>query len=225
MSESVAVQSENAEPDAAATEPRAKKRRRQPVEVRGRILSAAVAEFSTKGFDGVSAGDIAERAHVSLSLLLYHFESKDNLWKAVIHHVFGADSVTITVRESAPKATASEQLRMTIAALVQRFAETPALQRLVMLEGQQLTERLIWLCETYTKKRYKDLCGLIIEGQEEGKVRKTDPSRLRFAIITLAATPFSIAAEYQYLTLHNPFSEEEVKQSIEFINRIVFFDD
>ncbi len=203
----------------------AKKRRRQPAEIRARVLAAAIAEFSTRGFDGVSAGEIAAAAHVSLPLLLYHFESKDNLWKEVIHKLFGPDSVTATIRATAPAATASDQLRMTIAALVGRFAETPALQRLVMLEGQQLTTRLIWLCETYLNKRYKDLCALIIAGQQDGKVRKVEPARLRFAIITLAATPFAVAAEYQYLTFNNPFNEEEVKQSIEFINRIVFIDD
>ena len=48
-----------------------------------RILAAAEQMFGAWGYDGVSVRRIASEADVELSLLLYHFKSKDELYRAV----------------------------------------------------------------------------------------------------------------------------------------------
>jgi TetR/AcrR family transcriptional regulator len=196
---------------------------RRPDEVRARVLSAALEAFADSGFSGASTRDIAKRARVSISLLVYHFRSKEGLWRAVFDDLFSKGAAEAVVRdEHLEKASASEQLRVLIEHTVQLFALNPALHRLMTHEGHRLSDRLEWICDTYTKKDFQDTCNLIRAGQAEGKVRKEDPERLRFAIIALAAVPFSVSAEYQYLTKRNPFSPSEIRNAIDFIERLVF---
>lgn len=50
---------------------------------RDRILDAAESLFSKAGFDGVSMRDIAAEAGVGLPLIVYHFQNKQNLYRAL----------------------------------------------------------------------------------------------------------------------------------------------
>jgi AcrR family transcriptional regulator len=50
---------------------------------RAKILRAAERLFAMEGFHGASMRDIAEAAGVGLSVVVYHFETKQNLYRAV----------------------------------------------------------------------------------------------------------------------------------------------
>ncbi|WP_416047034.1 TetR/AcrR family transcriptional regulator [Cupriavidus basilensis] len=50
---------------------------------RERVLDAAERLFAEGGFDGVSMRDIAAAADVGLPLIVYHFETKRNLYRAL----------------------------------------------------------------------------------------------------------------------------------------------
>ena len=67
-------------------------------ESRRRIMDAAEALFSEKGFDRTSFVDIAERSGISRGSIPWHFQNKDGLLVAVIERAIGrsipADSVT-----------------------------------------------------------------------------------------------------------------------------------
>lgn len=53
-----------------------------------RILDAAAAEFARHGFARATLADIASRAGIRRSSLLYHFESKEQLYAAVVSRTF-----------------------------------------------------------------------------------------------------------------------------------------
>jgi AcrR family transcriptional regulator len=197
-------------------------RKRRPEEVKARILVSAVDLFTTYGFRGVATHTIAEAAHVSLSLLLYHFGSKEALWKAMVTEMIRNDASKSGDEQDDLRLSASEQLRKKIVRLVHRFASNPALHRLMTLEGHQPSERLLWLCDTFIAKEFHVIVKLIVEGQKDGTVRKANPARLRYAIIAFAAVPFSMSAEYQYLTKRNPFSSDEIENTIALIEKFVF---
>jgi AcrR family transcriptional regulator len=55
-------------------------------DARERILEAAMAEFSHKGFGSARVGNIADRANVSQQLLFHYFVSKRGLQQAAIEH-------------------------------------------------------------------------------------------------------------------------------------------
>jgi AcrR family transcriptional regulator len=54
-----------------------------------RVLDAAAAEFALHGFARATLADIAARAGIRRSSLLYHFESKEQLYSAVVTRTFG----------------------------------------------------------------------------------------------------------------------------------------
>lgn len=56
----------------------------QAQESRRRILAAARAEFSEKGFDAARVDEIARRAEVNKALIYYYFKSKDELLRELL---------------------------------------------------------------------------------------------------------------------------------------------
>ncbi|MEE2901022.1 MAG: TetR/AcrR family transcriptional regulator [Myxococcota bacterium] len=58
------------------------------METAQRLLSAAEQEFGSKGFDRARLADIANIAGISRPSLLYHYNSKDALYAAVVRQAF-----------------------------------------------------------------------------------------------------------------------------------------
>lgn len=195
-------------------------RRRRPQQVKANILISALEVFGTYGFEGAVTRQIAHDAHVSQSLLLYHFPTKEILWRTVITDLLNRSPFRGGHFDD--DTPVPDRIRALIRLTVEFFAENPQLHRLMTLEAHQPSERLIWLCENFVKEDFKKFCDLLIEGQTEGIVRPMNAARLRFAIVAMAAVPFSISAEYQYLTRHNPFSRAEIESTIELIESFVF---
>lgn len=61
-----------------------KKKERNSVETKRRILDAAAAEFAAKGFDGARLGSIARTADVQQALIHHYFADKDGLHAEVV---------------------------------------------------------------------------------------------------------------------------------------------
>ncbi|HEY5298337.1 MAG TPA: TetR/AcrR family transcriptional regulator [Verrucomicrobiae bacterium] len=57
---------------------------RNPDRTRGRILSAALAEFAAQGFAGARVDVIARRAAINKRMLYHYFGDKEGLFKAVL---------------------------------------------------------------------------------------------------------------------------------------------
>ena len=74
-------------------------------ETRGRILDAALREFSDKGLAGARTERIATAAGVNKALLYYYFESKEKLYAAALEMVAGRvrdRSMAVFLREATP---------------------------------------------------------------------------------------------------------------------------
>jgi AcrR family transcriptional regulator len=59
---------------------------RDPARTRHRILQAALAEFSARGFAGARIGGVARRAKVNKRMLYHYFGDKEGLFRAVLRH-------------------------------------------------------------------------------------------------------------------------------------------
>lgn len=60
---------------------------RDPARTRARILKAAIAEFSSKGFSGARTEEIARRAKSNIRMLYHYFGGKDALYVRVLEEV------------------------------------------------------------------------------------------------------------------------------------------
>jgi AcrR family transcriptional regulator len=72
---------------AAASEPSRKIVQRDPAKTRARILKAAIAEFSAKGYSGARTVQIATRAKSNIRMLYHYFGGKDALYIRVLEEV------------------------------------------------------------------------------------------------------------------------------------------
>jgi TetR/AcrR family transcriptional regulator, regulator of cefoperazone and chloramphenicol sensitivity len=67
-----------------------RKAERSPEATRERIMEAALDLFGERGLTGTTVRDIAQRAHVNVAAISYHFGGKDELYRAVAETVVGA---------------------------------------------------------------------------------------------------------------------------------------
>ena len=168
---------------------------------RARIITAARRSFASVGFEGASTRQIAGEAGVAQSLLLYHFGSKDALWRAVMDDLFaGLDARMASAQDAVSGGTLSERLMAAVTCLVEICAEDADIHRIMTLEGHHESERLRWLVETHLRENYLQACALIRRGQEAGVVRAGDPTLLYYTFIAIAGTTFSLAPEIRLIS-------------------------
>lgn len=168
---------------------------------RGRIICAARARFASVGFEGASTRQIAEEAGVAQSLLLYHFTSKESLWKAVMDDLFFPARARLDEAERASReATIPERLMAVARLLVQLAAEQPDIHRLMTIEGRSESGRLRWLVERHLRPVHEKYIAWIRRGQRARLVRSGDPILLYYSILAIAGTTYSLAPEIKLLT-------------------------
>lgn len=154
-----------------------------------RLLDAAELEFAALGFALARLADIAERAGIRRPSLLYHFPSKELLYRAVVQRVF--DSLGAALLGSLAR---GETLEERIDAVVQTFVEfleqRPSLAPIIVREiitapdperpeGSQ--------GRTILLERVVPLLGMIEEVlRREGAERLRDDLPVRVALVEIA---------------------------------------
>lgn len=192
-------------------------------EVRERILEAALECFGAFGYEGTPTRAVAERANVTHTLVLYHYQSKEQLWLATMEAALNhyADAVREHLDAGSDR-SAKEALSAFIDQFVRMSARQPQIHRILTAEGNQRTQRLEWIIENFIRWHFTAIRDLIRRGQAEGTVRECDPARLYYLIIGAGGTPFTLATEYKAMTGRDVFSDTEVLRNIAFIYEIVF---
>ena len=190
---------------------------------RDRVLHAALECFGAFGFEGTSTRAVAERAGLSHPLLLYHFASKEQLWRSTMEAVI--DDYRQALELGLSKAAADDVaagLRAFIDNFVRFSARTPQLYRIMTQESTQGSERIHWLIDTHLRPSFERVVGMITTAQATGLVRGGDPARLYYAIIGLAGSLLSVSSEFELLTGRNVFAEQEIDETIVYIDDFVF---
>lgn len=192
-------------------------------DVRHRVLLAARAAFATVGYEGARLRAIAAAAGVQHTLLLYHFKTKELLWRAVMDDLLAEFEAGLVARlHGLGGASAKVVARALVRDFVSFCARHPELHRIMTIEGRNDSERLAWLVERYSRPAF----ARVVAALADFAARPGDsPIQWYYAIIGLAASPFTLAPEYRRLTGIDPFTPEEVERHARFVTRLVFGDD
>ena len=180
---------------------------------RSRIVAAAGEAFSTSGFEGASLRKIAERAGVMHQLVVYHFKTKDALWRAVIASMLGDNVEQLVVwRARLAGSSPAQALRAMVREFVLFTARRPEFHRIATFEGRAGNARIDWLIETYMRPYFELSTRLIREAQAVGAARPGDPGQLHYAVIGLVTQSFVFAHEYRTMTGLDPFDPTEIER-------------
>lgn len=199
-----------------------RRRRRRPDEVKARIVEAAISAFARLGYSGASLRAIAREAGVTIQLLVYHFSSKDELWRHAMTEAFATFDQLHHTEPLPGTAPVADRIKRYIADLVQFTGQRPDLLRIMIQEAGQITPRMAWLAENRTAPMFREFCALAEEGQAAGVVCDTPASRLFYAAAAIASLPYSVSAEYNYLVGSDPFTPSEMERTQRLIERLIF---
>jgi AcrR family transcriptional regulator len=180
---------------------------------RSRILTAALEVFSNSGFEGASLRQIADRAGVTHQLVVYHFRTKQALWRAAITLILGDVAERVAAwRARIATDSPAEALRAMVRDFVLFTARWPQFHRIATFEGRADNERIGWLIEVIIRPLFAFSTELIRAAQATGSARSGDPGQLHYAVIGLVTQSFVFAHEYRTLTGLEPFDPVEIEK-------------
>jgi AcrR family transcriptional regulator len=187
---------------------------------RARILTAAVAAFSSVGFAGASTRQIARDAHVTHQLVAHYFPTKRLLWEAAVNAVFEPAGAAIRARlDGLEGVDARTVAKLVMKESVVTAAKHPELNRILLQEAKVGGELMRWLVDNHIVA-FRDLFVALLAPLG---VREGDPAlaRIFYTLIGAGATIFSAAQECQLLFDLDPFDPGFVNDHAEAVATMV----
>lgn len=191
-------------------------RERQKEETRSRIIAAATDLFAARGFEGTALPAIAEACGDRVSLIVYHFGSKDGLWRACVDAIYAAVTAHLDAAEPAiDEAQGLPRFALAVRAHIKAAAANPAFHRILFQEAMSDSERLRWLVDTHQRPMSERIIALIREAQDVGLLpADLDPMHLKFLTSGMFVLPIAMAPEYRLLAGEEPLSDAFIDRHV-----------
>ena len=123
-------------PEAAASKQIGRPRGADADRTRAAILDAPLAAFADRGFDGASIREITGAAGVGHNLVRHYFGSKEDLWRATVHHALDPSAAQLTaVLIGGHDGSAEQTMRAGLDVLIAAADQNPAAIRLLVSEA------------------------------------------------------------------------------------------
>lgn len=195
-------------------------RQQQREDTRQRIIDAAIVVFSEFGYRAGSTRDIAERAGTNQGLITYHFQSKEELWKAAADHIFSEVRLALAERmRNVVTADPRKRARDGIRAYVGFAAAHPELFRMLVDDGKQPDARMSWLVERHVKPLYRVFC----DGRRSlpGGVEEAELPFAFYTFIGASSLIFAVAPECKELTGVDPLRKKAIEAHADYLARLL----
>ena len=174
-------------PARATARTSAMRKPKAPEANRARIVQAALAEFSARGFKGASMDAIAARTQTTRAMINYYFGAKEQLYLAVLEHVYAEirHAESELDLEHLPPVDA---MRRIVDFTFRYYIDHESFVRLVLAENQAKGRHLkkSKAMRTLNRPIVSMLAGVIERGQAEGSFRAgIEPVDVHMAIAAL----------------------------------------
>lgn len=174
------------------TNPEAAEATQRP-QTKSKLLIAAIAEFSSQGFDAVTMRSIESTAGVQRNLATYHYTDKAGVWKAAVDHLFSQLHDYLAARQAlARNLSVSERLAYTMRSFIRFSGAHPELHRLMFQEGKQDSWRIRYLTDTFLRALTVGLKEIL---EENLRLEGNDFFHWYYLLTGASAMPFSLAPE------------------------------
>ncbi len=174
----------NSEIHITSTEPAPKRVRRKEARP-GELVKAARDLFVEKGFAATRAEEVAARAGVSKGTLFLYFESKEDLFKAVIRENIANLFPAWNEEFSTFQGTSGDMLHYAMDLWWVNVGNTPAsgIVKLVISEAQNFPDIAAFYQREVVAPGTRLLQGILQRGVDSGEFHHMDTSKAVFAII------------------------------------------
>lgn len=200
-------------------------------ETRAKILEAALGEFSALGMAGARMDQIAAAAGVNKALLYYHFDSKENLYVAVVEMISAKirdRSMAVFLREASP----GERLLRTALDHFDRILSQGEFQRLMQQEMMRLHQGESGAMPIVVKRVFAPLQtmydAMVREGIVSGELINADPMQIHLAVLGANVMYFMAAPVWRQVLPFDPYTLESLEMRrrsvLEFLGQAVFID-
>ncbi len=156
-------------------EPAPKRERRKEARP-GELLDAALDLFVEKGFSATRAEEVAARAGVSKGTLFLYFQSKEDLFKAVVRENIANNFPAWEEEFVSFEGSCSDMLRYALVSWWERIGKTRAsgITKLVMSEAQNFPEIAAFYQEEVIKPGNVMIRRILERGVQSGEFRELD---------------------------------------------------
>ncbi len=163
---------------------RAKRERRKEARP-GELLQAALELFVEKGFAATRVEEVAVRAGVSKGTLFLYFQSKEELFKAVVVENLSGRFTEWNQEFEAFEGSTADMLRYCMRVWWERVGSTPAsgLTKLMMSEGANFPELAEFYRREVVQPGHALLRRILRRGIERGEFAPVDVDHAIYAVI------------------------------------------
>lgn len=164
----------------------------------GELLDAALALFVEKGFAATRVEEVAMRSGVSKGTLFLYFNSKEELFKAVVRHHLSGHFPQWNSEFEAFKGSSADMLHHCMQAWWQRIGATPVagISKLMLSEARNFPELADFYCREVIEPGQDLIKRILQRGIERGEFGELD---LNYAVYSvLAPLMFLVTWKYAY---------------------------
>lgn len=159
------------------TRPSTKKKSEAQTDVGSKelLIQAAKRVFAEKGYDGATVKDLADAAGVNVSLVSYHFDGKENLYRTCLE-AFGRSNVAAAERVLKPP-TSRDEFRLRLQLFTEEFIalnqSEPDVCRILQRDFERPNAIAIEVFQKSFIPMYEKLEAFVAAAKKAGLIRKT----------------------------------------------------
>lgn len=186
---------------------------------KSRLLRAGIKEFGAHGYRGASLRDIAKRADTNVAAVRYHYNSKDELWRAVVSHLYGQlGDVILDDDDRLSAASTREIIRNSTRNYILFSARNPELYRITMFEMIDGGKRLEWLAR-YQLREFMERSMAWASIAQQGGVfsKEVAPLNLVYVMMGAVQTLFVMAPQIERSFGVDVFQDEQIEAHVDAI--------
>ncbi len=149
------------------------------------IIEAALHVFTEQGFASAKLEEVARRAGIAKGTLYRYFDTKEDLFRAVVQHAIAGNLQTIEQAAQAFQGSLRELVPVLLTQIAGRMSNSrlPALARLVIGESRVFPDLARIWHDNVVAHVLRLLTSLIAEAQARGEVRPGDPTAYALSIV------------------------------------------
>lgn len=210
-------------PSASAPAAKGRSRRYRPGQIRERnrerIIAAAEQEFAQHGYRGATIQNIAERAELPKSNVLYYFSNKKRIYYALLDDILARwNAVLADIRPEDDPAQALEGFIRTKVEMSRRFPVASRLFAQEIIQGAPFLEGHL---RTSMRDWVRERASVIQQWIDEGRMARVDPVQLIFLI--WSSTQHYADFQFQILMVENKaeYEQRDFDHAADFLSAVI----